>query len=107
VQAANADLAAIDCITLAGLRRHAPHLLEGLTVIDHTGPAPGLPLVTSRHTSPSELAALRRALDTVSHDPLLADMREALFIGSFVAAPSTAWDRIRESCARAERTRCA
>ncbi|MDB5820684.1 MAG: phosphate transporter substrate-binding protein, partial [Rhizobacter sp.] len=34
VQAASADIAAIDCITLAGLRRHAPHLLEGLTVID-------------------------------------------------------------------------
>lgn len=97
VQAGRADLAAIDCITLAGLRRHAPHLLEGLRVIGHTDLAPGLPLITSRDTSPADLAALRRALDAVSHHPLLAEVRAALFIGGFVAAPSSAWDRIRES----------
>jgi ABC-type phosphate/phosphonate transport system substrate-binding protein len=102
VQASNADLAAIDCITLAGLRRHAPHLLAGLSIIGHTDPAPGLPLVTARRTSAEDLAALRRALDAVSHDPLLADVRDALFIGGFVAAPSSAWDRIRDSCAPLE-----
>ena len=103
VQTGRADIAAIDCITLAGLRLHAPHLLERLATIGHTDAAPGLPLVTSRHTSPADVAALRRALDTASRDPVLADIRKALFIGGFVAASSSAWERIRKSGAPAGR----
>lgn len=95
VQAASADLAAVDCITLAGLRRHAPQLLDRLVVIGYTDPAPGLPLITSRDTSTNELAAMRRALDKVSRDPLLATLREALFIDRFVAVSRATWNHIR------------
>lgn len=89
-----ADVAAIDCISLAAIRRQAPDLLAGLQVIASTALAPGLPLVTSCHTPPQELDALRRALATVSMDPELADVREALFIEGFEPVPATAWTSI-------------
>jgi len=86
-----ADVAAIDCISLAAIRRQWPDLLDGLQVIGSTASAPGLPLVTSCHTPPEELAALRRALTAASTDPSLADVREALFIKGFEPVPVTAW----------------
>ena len=48
------DIAAIDCVTWALLQRHQPDLLEGLAVIDRTPLTPGLPLITSHHTSPED-----------------------------------------------------
>jgi ABC-type phosphate/phosphonate transport system substrate-binding protein len=86
-----ADLAAIDCVSLAGIRRHAPGLLADLQVIGSTAPAPGLPLVTSGETSPAEFCAMRRALTRASVDPDLADVRAALFIGGFEAMSATVW----------------
>ena len=91
LQDGRADIAAIDCVSLAGLQRCAPELLAGLKVIGSTASAPGLPLVTSIHTSEAELAALRRALATASTDPELADVREALFIDGFEVVPAVAW----------------
>jgi ABC-type phosphate/phosphonate transport system substrate-binding protein len=91
-----ADIAAIDCVTLAGLRRHAPERLEGLRVIGHTALVPGLPLVTAAGTSPMELALLRHALDEACRDPVLADARAALFIAGFEATPADAWQPVEQ-----------
>ena len=94
VQSAEADIAAIDCVTLAGLRRHHPELLRGLRVVGATAAAPGLPLITSRATSPAELAALRQALHAACADPAAADARAALFIDGFEPVPAATWGRI-------------
>ncbi|MDB5816900.1 MAG: phosphate transporter substrate-binding protein [Rhizobacter sp.] len=99
LQRGQADIAAIDCVTLAGLRRHAPQLVAGLRVIGHTALAPGCPLITSRHTSPADLAALRRALTAVTSDPALEGVRDALFIGGFEACGAQPWERMRATCA--------
>ena len=94
VQSGAADIAAIDCVTLAGLRRHDPELLRGLRVVCSTASAPGLPLVTSAATTPADLAALRHALQEACIDPTAADAREALFIGGFQVASAYAWQAI-------------
>ena len=94
VRSGAADIAAIDCVTLAGLRRHDPGLLHGLREVGSTAPAPGLPLVTSAATTPANLAALRGALQAACEDPAAADAREALFIGGFQAASAHAWQAI-------------
>jgi len=86
-----ADVAAIDCVSLAAFRRHSPELLAGLRVIGSTAMAPGLPLVTSASTPAAEVRAMRRALAAASSDPDLADVREALFIDGFEAVPATVW----------------
>ncbi|MDB6001453.1 MAG: phosphate transporter substrate-binding protein [Rhizobacter sp.] len=94
LQARQADVAAIDCVTLALLRRHAPETLAGLHVIGSTARAPGLPLITAARTTAEELVQLRRALRAACADDALRSVREALFIGGFVAAPLAAWHRI-------------
>ncbi len=86
-----ADIAAIDCVSLAGFRRREPDLLRGLRVVGSTASAPGLPLVTSGSTSPEELAALRRALHAACSDATVADAREALFIGGFESVSAEVW----------------
>lgn len=83
LQRGDADIAAIDCITWALLVRHAPHLLRGLAVIGQSPLAPGLPLITSRKTSPETLFSLRRALTRLTHDKPFRAQREALYISGF------------------------
>jgi len=100
VQSGTADIAAIDCVTLAGLRRRDPGSLRGLRVLCSTASAPGLPLITSAATTPADLAALRKALHAACGDPAAANSREALFIGGFQVASADAWqviDDVRRS----------
>ncbi len=100
VQSRAADVAAIDCVTLAGLRQRDPDVLRGLRLLGATAPAPGLPLITSLATTPADLAALRAALQAACDDPAAADAREALFIGGFEALSADAWraiDDVRRS----------
>lgn len=96
LQSAEADIAAIDCVTLAGLRRRHPDLLRGLRVVGATAPAPGLPLITSAATSPEDLAALRRALQDACTDSSAAEARAALFIDGFEPVPAATWGRIED-----------
>lgn len=94
LRSARADIAAIDCISLAGFRRHESARLAGLRVLGSTASSPGLPLITSMATSPAELGALRRALAAACANPDLAAAREALFIGGFEALEAAAWQPI-------------
>lgn len=96
VREGRADIAAIDCVTLAGFQRAAPELLQGIRTIGHTASAPGLPLITASGTSPAELAALRRALVAAVADTELADARKALFIEGFEVVAAAAWNCIDE-----------
>ena len=96
VQSGSADIAAIDCVSLAGFRRHDPDLVRGLRVIGWTASAPGLPLITSGTTTAADLAALREALQAACSDPALADVRAALFIGDFQVVAADAWRVIEE-----------
>jgi ABC-type phosphate/phosphonate transport system substrate-binding protein len=63
-----ADIAAIDCVTWALIKRHQPALLDGLVIIDQSPLAPGLPLVTSPLTSSQTLSLLRDALHELVSD---------------------------------------
>jgi ABC-type phosphate/phosphonate transport system substrate-binding protein len=96
VRSGSADVAAIDCVTLEGLRRHAPASMLGLRVIGSTAAAPGLPLVTAASTTAAHLQALRRALLSACGDPALAEVREALLIGGFEIVDVAAWQVIEE-----------
>lgn len=94
-----ADIAAVDCVSLAMLRRQAPGSLDGLIRLGSTASAPGLPLITAGSRTVADLAALRRALTTACRDPDLAGPREALFIRGFEPARPSDWqvvDDIRQ-----------
>lgn len=105
VRSGRADIAAIDCVSLAGFRRHEPELLRGLRVVASTASAPGLPLVTSSTTSPGDLAKLRQALHAACSGPTAAQAREALFISGFEAVPAGAWQVIEKVRRAADRSR--
>jgi ABC-type phosphate/phosphonate transport system substrate-binding protein len=91
VQNGTADLAAIDCVSLALFTRYEPQALAGLSVIGETELTPGLPLITSRHTSAQTLEALREALRDIAEDDKIA---EPLLIGGFSPASRRDYDVI-------------
>ena len=91
-----ADIAAVDCISFAMLRRVEPGCFDGLRIVGSTPGVPGLPLITAGSTPDADLAALRRALAAVCADPALADLRAALFIGGFEVVSAAAWQSVEE-----------
>ena len=78
-----ADVAAIDCVSLAGFQKYQPDICAGIRVLGQTAAYPGLPLITSIATAPATVAALRAALAWATQAPSMARVRDALFIRAF------------------------
>ena len=78
-----ADIASIDCVSLAALEKYSPEVTRGIRALGYSDPYPGLPLITAAQTSDAVLASLRSALAQAMHDPALGATREALFIEGF------------------------
>jgi ABC-type phosphate/phosphonate transport system substrate-binding protein len=95
VAAGEADVTAIDCVTLAHLRRFEPGLTSNLRIVDWTPASPCLPYVTSRHTSGLTLEALRSAIEDVFVDRTLAPVRELLLLEGVDLSPDTSFRRVR------------
>lgn len=96
VRTGAADVAAVDCVTLALLRRDDPERVAGLRGLAWTaGGVPGLPLVTARDTSPDDLARLRAAFAAACTDPALAAPRAALLLTGFAVLPLDAYAACR------------
>ena len=85
VRDGKADVAAIDCVSLAGFRRYAPDVVQGVRVLTETAAYPGLPLITAAGTNPETLALLRQMLGQLMRDPAAAPHLRALFIRGFEA----------------------
>jgi ABC-type phosphate/phosphonate transport system substrate-binding protein len=83
-----ADVAAVDCVTWAHLRRWRSSLTSELRVLTWTVRNPGLPLITSLGTSPGQLATLRASLDEVAADPALREVRHTLLLDGFSLVPA-------------------
>lgn len=81
---AEADIAAIDAVTFAALRRFEPDVVAGLRILGVTAISAAPPFVTARSTSDETVAALRAALAAIVSDPTLTDVRETLFLGDVV-----------------------
>ncbi len=82
-----ADVAALDAVSHAHLRRLRPELAEELRVLGWTGSTPGLPLITAAKTDGATLRVLQDALAGVAQDPTLADARRALLLDGFSLLP--------------------
>jgi ABC-type phosphate/phosphonate transport system substrate-binding protein len=68
-----ADVAAIDCVTMAYVRDALPDLAREVRTLSYTHSAPGLPLIASRQVPVDTIEALRCALaDAVAQDPARA-----------------------------------
>ena len=96
VATGEADVTAVDCVTLAYLQRLHPDLTSRLRVIDWTPTSPSLPFVTSQQTNESTLQALRSAMAEVFADRALAPARDTLLLEGVDLSPDTTFARVRE-----------
>ena len=103
VREGRADVAAIDCVTYAGLQQLAPQEIGALHIIARSASAPALPYVTRRDIAPSDLEKLRAGLRTALTDPTLAETRAAMQIAAIELLPLQAYDRLLEMEREADR----
>lgn len=94
VAAGEADLAAIDVVTLAQLGRTEPQLTNQVRVLVWTEATPGLPLITSTETDDRTIELLRAALFEIASAPDHAALRDELLLDGFDLVPETAYRSI-------------
>ena len=92
----HADLASIDCVTFALIKRGRPELVEEVAVVAESPLSPGLPFVASASLEARTIAAVREALFAVLADRNLAEARTALGLkGARPTSPGD-YDRVIE-----------
>ncbi len=89
-----ADVAAIDCVSFAHMRRLYGDLAAGLRVLAWTPASPCLPWITARSTDDTTLAVLRHALAGIVTDPALAEVRAQLLLTGFSLAPDESYGEV-------------
>jgi ABC-type phosphate/phosphonate transport system substrate-binding protein len=94
VAARDADVTAVDCVTLAYLQRIQPQLTSVVRVVAWTPAGPCLPFVTSRQTSEPTFQALRAAMAEIFADRALAPVRELLLLEGLDLAPDDTFARV-------------
>ncbi len=100
-----ADVAAIDCVTHALLRRCQPEAIAATRIIGRTRQAPGLPYATRFDAEPELIRRLRAGLARAFSDPGLRPMREALLIDGIEILPPSAYLGMAEMEIEARRQR--
>ena len=103
VRDGRADVAAIDCVAFALLRRHRPGATAGLRVLARSRRAPALPYIVRAGIEPDRLRRLQAGLRAALTDPTLQAARAALLIEDFVCLPASAYRYIATQHQRARR----
>jgi ABC-type phosphate/phosphonate transport system substrate-binding protein len=80
----DADIASIDAVSLAHIRRLHPDIVDDLVVVGHGARVPCLPVVAGPGIDPAGVAELRVALAAAVQDPALDHDMAALLIAAFV-----------------------
>ncbi len=80
-----ADVASIDALTWAYIKRDAPQVQQGLVIIDRGPEVPHLPLIASLATGDDSIAEWRAAFAEVGRDSAMAATLDTLLIEGFVA----------------------
>jgi ABC-type phosphate/phosphonate transport system substrate-binding protein len=94
VAAGQADIAALDCVSFAHLRRLYPSFADTLRILCWTPSSPSLPFITARATSAATLRAVRDALAGVIADPNLVAVREQIFLEGFDFEPAVDFNAV-------------
>jgi ABC-type phosphate/phosphonate transport system substrate-binding protein len=96
VAAGRADLAAIDCVSLALFRRYHREAVKEVRELCLSPAAPSLPYVTAGGSDVDRVARLRSGLRAAMADPALAAARGALLLKDIMLLPDSAYERIDE-----------
>jgi ABC-type phosphate/phosphonate transport system substrate-binding protein len=96
VSAGAADIAAIDCVSLALLQRGRPELCENVEAIAESPATPALPFIISAVLGESHLGAVRAALFATLKDPALAEARRTLGLAGAEMLDDADYERVAE-----------
>src|ERR1700729_163177 len=91
-----ADLASLDCVSFALIKRGLPDLVEGVAVVAEGPLAPGLPFVASASLGAPTIAAVREALFAALAAPTLAEARTTLGLRGARPTSPADYDRVIE-----------
>ena len=97
-----ADVAAIDCVSLALCRAYRSEIADRLRVIAWSPKAPSLPYVTAIGRPGPEVHRLKQALAVAFADPTSTEARASLFIEGLEFSARATYDRIPELEAAAQ-----
>lgn len=89
-----ADVAAIDCVTLALLSRYESESLNLLSRLCWTPATLGLPFVTSTRTSPADISKIQDGLKIISEDSKYRHLRESLLLDHFEFPEAQDYDQV-------------
>ncbi|HVJ52065.1 MAG TPA: PhnD/SsuA/transferrin family substrate-binding protein [Aliidongia sp.] len=89
-----ADLAAIDAVTLALLKRHEPDLVARVRILGWTASTAGLPFIAAGATDDATLRLLRETLLEVSTAPEAVSLRDELLLDGFEILSEQAYEEI-------------
>ena len=90
-----ADVAAVDCVSLAHFRRLYPSSVAKLRVLAWTPASPSLPFITASATSGATLRILRSSLAHVLADPELDSVRKRLLLDGVDLEPVAAFPEVQ------------
>jgi ABC-type phosphate/phosphonate transport system substrate-binding protein len=91
-----ADLASIDCVSFALLKRGRPELMERVAIVAESPLLPCLPFIASASLPAMTIAAVHKALIAAVADPDLAETRAVLGLTGARAATPADYDRVME-----------
>jgi ABC-type phosphate/phosphonate transport system substrate-binding protein len=91
-----AEIAAIDCVSFALLRRGRPDLTRSVEVIARTPFSPDLPFIMSAGLAEVHLGAIRAALFATLEDPALAGARAALGLAGAAILGDADYQRVAD-----------
>jgi ABC-type phosphate/phosphonate transport system substrate-binding protein len=96
LETGDVEVACVDAVVLALLRRVLPDAVRGLRKITCTQPALAPPLVTSRHTPPELRSTLQQALTAAMRETRLQPVREALLLRDLAFYPPAAYAELED-----------
>ena len=96
IKRGDADVAAIDCVTYALLKRYRPDALSGIRKLGRTHRAPGIPYVTRAMLAEDTVARMRVAVLRTFADPKLTTVRQALLLQDAHEVDLSEYKRITE-----------
>ena len=96
VHEGRAEVASIDAVSLAHIRRLHPDLCTDLVEVGYGPQVPCLPVIAGAAVSMQQLAELRAAFADAVADPTQADVRATLLVEAFVAREYADYRPLRE-----------
>ena len=93
--AGEADIAALDSVSLHLLAQQEAQVFSRLRILEQTAFTPGLPLITHHATDDAVVTSLRTGLSALFADPETAHLLQVMRISNFTALDGSAYQNLK------------